>query len=173
MWHFKWKREVVVFYIWFSWCFKGWEFKKMMPFIYLLSAVRTQLGLESVDSCRCCPLGSKVRQVKGGKLWWGGREGRSWEYILHTSTKKVVMWLSKDWSMRKWAALHSETLERRARPNIRTFRGKCKLDRERCSRNQRCLNMEASLSLPHTEFEKVIHLGGDGEVYCIKHQQYN
>lgn len=43
----------------------------MMPFIYLLPAVRTQLGLESVDSCRCCPLGSKVRRVKGGKLRGG------------------------------------------------------------------------------------------------------
>ena len=43
----------------------------MMPFIYLLSAVRTQMGLEPVDCCRCCPLGSKVRRVKGGKLRGG------------------------------------------------------------------------------------------------------
>lgn len=43
----------------------------MMPFIYLLSAVRTQMGLEPVDSCRCCPLGSKVMRVKGGKLHGG------------------------------------------------------------------------------------------------------
>lgn len=59
------------------------------------------MGLESVDSGRCCPLGSRARRAKGGKLRGGVMKGGSGVHSAHEHQEGRDVAVLKDWSMKK------------------------------------------------------------------------